>query len=114
MGNKLSVELSALNHEGLVLDTAVISDVDVEFHFVKNALNYIKNNKSKNNTFLELYEEYLIKLAIFSYEFDSAHNVVTNLHRWIKQNLNYSKIERRIMLKVNHLESEEKFISYIF
>lgn len=110
----MSVEISVLNHEGLTLDTTVISDVGVEFHFAKNALNYMKDNKSKNRTLLELYEEYLIKLAIYSYEFNSEHNVVSNLHKWIKQNLNYSKIERRIMLKVNHLESNKNFISYIF
>ena len=110
----MSVEISVLNHEGITLDTTIISDVGVEFHFAKNALNYMKDNKNKNRTLLELYEEYLIKLAIYSYEFNSEHNVVSNLHKWIKQNLNYSKIERRIMLKVNHLESNKNFISYIF
>ena len=110
----MSVEISTLNHKGLTLDSTVISDVDVEFHFAKNALNYMKENNTKNRTLLELYEEYLIKLAIYSYEFDSKHNVVSNLHYWIKKNLNYSKFERRVMLKVSQNESGKNFISYIF
>ena len=74
----------------------------------------MKDNKSKNRTLLELYEEYLIKLAIYTYEFNSEHNVVSNLHKWIKKNMNYSKIERRIMLNANELKSNKNFIYYIF
>lgn len=106
----MSVKISVLNYKNIILETETVSDIDVEFHFVLNALNYIKENKDENRSYLELYEEYLIKLAINSFEFESNNNVVTNLHVWIRKNINFSKFKRRVLLKVDQFESNKYFI----